>query len=235
LIRQGDFSTADKLLGQHIYSNGKVSRYAQFTSLPGGAEHSRYWNDPTLLALYGADGNAADNPIAFALAQKSQQACSAVAASGFSDFVYTPPGDGIATGDFSHPIGPNAPVTSEFGGRQHPVLGGASFHNGIDLGVPTGTPIKATDGGLVDFAGWNKDYGWLVVIDHGNGLASWYGHNSVNTVQKGQTVTKGDIVGHVGSTGLSTGPHLDFGFAENYVSGSHTSGQPVNPRKYVDF
>ncbi|MGR3280047.1 M23 family metallopeptidase, partial [Acaryochloris marina NIES-2412] len=149
--------------------------------------------------------------------------------------VLTPEGDGIATGQLRNPL-PSATVTSEFGWRNHPYTGERSFHEGIDLALPTGTPVLAADGGRVDFSGWNPDgYGYLVVIDHGNGLATWYGHNSVNNVRVGQEVTVGDKIAELGSTGVSTGPHVDFGVAENYQSGSHKSGIPVNPRKYVNF
>ncbi|NJM66941.1 MAG: M23 family metallopeptidase [Acaryochloris sp. RU_4_1] len=147
----------------------------------------------------------------------------------------SPDGDGIATGRLQNPL-PGASVSSEFGWRTHPIFGDRRFHEGVDLPSPAGAPILAADGGTVDFAGWNSDgYGYLVVIDHGNGLATWYAHNTENNVETGQKVSAGQQVALVGSTGNSTGPHLDFGVLENYTSGNYKSGVEVNPRKYVSF
>jgi LAS superfamily LD-carboxypeptidase LdcB len=148
----------------------------------------------------------------------------------------TPEGNGVATGKLSNPA-PGYPVTSEYGYRTHPVTGvQGTFHAGIDIGAPPGTPVTAADGGTVDFAGFHSGgHGNLVVIYHGNGLATWYAHNSAINVRVGQKVSVGDKLAEVGSTGTSTGPHLDFGVRTGYIPGQPYSGQHQNPRNFVNF
>jgi hypothetical protein len=137
---------------------------------------------------------------------------------------------GKATGDLTTPVA-GAPVTSEYGWRIHPIYGDERFHTGIDLGAASGTPVQAADGGTVVFAdvsgSMTSGYGQLVIIDHGNGRETWYAHLDSMNVQEGQQVAPGDVVGGVGSTGGSTGPHLHFEVREN--------GEPVDPRQYVNF
>lgn len=99
-------------------------------------------------------------------------------------------------------------VTSEFGYRSDPFTGETRGHTGIDLAVPTGTPIRAALPGTVTVSQYNSSYGYYVIIDHGNGLSTLYGHNSRLLAQVGQTVEAGDIISLSGSTGRSTGPHL---------------------------
>jgi murein DD-endopeptidase MepM/ murein hydrolase activator NlpD len=101
-------------------------------------------------------------------------------------------------------------ITSGFGWRMHPVLGYERFHSGLDIGADYGTVINAADRGMVIFAGWYGGYGNAVIIDHGGGLTTLYGHTSELYVTEGQEVQRGQAIAAVGSTGLSTGPHLHF-------------------------
>jgi murein DD-endopeptidase MepM/ murein hydrolase activator NlpD len=111
------------------------------------------------------------------------------------------------------------PVTSPFGWRW------GRMHEGIDIGVPYGTPIHAAASGNIIYCGWESGYGNLTVIDHGNSLATAYGHQSSIAVSCGQQVTQGQVIGYVGSTGHSTGPHLHFEVRVN--------GAPVDPMGYL--
>jgi murein DD-endopeptidase MepM/ murein hydrolase activator NlpD len=113
----------------------------------------------------------------------------------------------------------SAPITSPFGWRW------GRMHEGIDLGAAYGTPIAAAASGVVIYAGWEGGYGNLVVIDHGGGLATAYGHQSRIAVSVGQNVAQGETIGYVGSTGHSTGPHLHFEVRVN--------GQAVDPLGYL--
>lgn len=119
----------------------------------------------------------------------------------------------------------SAPITSPFGWRFHPVLGYSRMHTGIDLGCGSGTPVHATKGGTVIMAGWMGGYGNAVVIDHGGGISSLYGHNSRLDVSVGQHVDQGQVISHSGSTGMSTGPHLHFEIRVN--------GNPENPVNFL--
>jgi murein DD-endopeptidase MepM/ murein hydrolase activator NlpD len=112
-----------------------------------------------------------------------------------------------------------APITSPFGWRW------GRMHEGIDLGAAYGTPIAAAAAGAVIYAGWEGGYGNLVVIDHGGGIATAYGHQSRIAVSVGQSVSQGETIGYVGSTGHSTGPHLHFEVRVN--------GQAVDPLGYL--
>lgn len=127
------------------------------------------------------------------------------------------------TGRLSYPI--RAPITSTFGWRIHPILGTQRFHNGLDFGAPTGTPIQAAERGRVIYAGWYGGYGNAVIVDHGNGATTLYAHASRLVVQEGDVVQRGQVVALVGSTGLSTGPHLHFEVRIN--------GEPQDPSYYL--
>ena len=101
-------------------------------------------------------------------------------------------------------------ITSPFGYRTHPIWGTTIYHAGIDIGVDEGVPVHAADGGTVVWSGWMGGYGYAVVIDHGNGLSTLYGHNSELVVSEGEAVGKGQVIAYAGSTGNSTGPHVHF-------------------------
>ena len=101
-------------------------------------------------------------------------------------------------------------ITSYFGWRTHPVFGTTKYHSGMDIGVDYGTPILAADSGTVIYSGWLGGYGYAVMIDHGSGLVTLYGHNQALNVYEGQYVTKGTCIAYAGSTGYSTGPHCHF-------------------------
>lgn len=101
-------------------------------------------------------------------------------------------------------------LTSGFGLRWHPLLGGYRRHSGVDLAAPIGTPVRATSSGRIAAAGWQGGYGLLVAVDHGKSAQTRYGHLSRITVTPGQEVQPGQIIGYVGTTGLSTGPHLHY-------------------------
>lgn len=106
-------------------------------------------------------------------------------------------------------------LTSRFGVRSHPVLGGRRMHSGIDLAAPTGAPVAAPAGGVVSYANWRGGYGLLVTISHGGGLETRFAHLSRIMVSPGQTVSRGQLVGLVGSTGRSTGSHLHYEVRQN--------------------
>ena len=117
-------------------------------------------------------------------------------------------------------------VTSPFGTRVHPITGAKRMHNGIDFGAPSGTPIYATRAGTVTTAAYQPGgAGYYVNINHGDGFSSIYMHMTNYIVHAGQSVSQGQVIGYVGSTGMSTGPHLHFGVAY--------AGSYVNPMAYI--
>jgi murein DD-endopeptidase MepM/ murein hydrolase activator NlpD len=118
--------------------------------------------------------------------------------------------------------------TSFFGSRGNPFdFGGSEFHPGIDFAGHRGDPVKCTASGRVIFAGRAGGYGNCIKIRHANNLETWYGHLSKINVKEGQRVTVGDMIGKVGSTGRSTGPHLHYEIRKN--------GHPVNPKQYLSL
>ena len=119
-------------------------------------------------------------------------------------------GSVTGTGSFTWPCPSCTYITSRVGYRWHPVSGQWKYHSGLDIGAAYGASIVAADGGTVTIAGVNGGYGNCVMIDHGNGYYTLYGHMSSIAVSVGQSVSKGATIGYVGSTGVSTGPHLHF-------------------------
>lgn len=129
------------------------------------------------------------------------------------------------TGNFTWPCPSSRRITSEYGYRVHPILGTKRLHNGIDIGASTGSSIVAADGGTVVGASYSSSMGYYVMINHGNGITTVYMHCSSLLVSSGQKVSKGQQIARVGSTGLSTGPHLHFSVMKN--------GSYVNPWDYL--
>ncbi len=117
-------------------------------------------------------------------------------------------------------------VTSRFGWRTHPIFGTREFHTGVDIAARGGSPVLAARGGIVLFVGWRVGYGRIIVVGHGDGLETAYSHLSKATVQMGEQVAEGQVIGLVGSTGWSTGPHLFFEIRRN--------GVPQNPLHYLN-
>ncbi len=125
------------------------------------------------------------------------------------------------SGGIALPVGGR--VTSGFGTRMHPLLGLSRFHRGIDLAATAGTPIRAAADGRVVHAGWRGGYGRQVALAHGGGLATSYAHMSRILAQAGETVRRGQVIGLVGSSGLSTGPHVHFEASQG--------GRAIDPRR----
>lgn len=121
-------------------------------------------------------------------------------------------------GQFLWPIPTHLPGARGFGIQMHPILRVYRMHTGIDVGAPTGTRIYAAAEGYVRFVGWMGGYGNTVIIDHGNGYSTLYAHNSRNRVREGQHVNAGQHIADVGSTGMSTGPHLHFEIRRNNIA-----------------
>lgn len=116
-------------------------------------------------------------------------------------------------------------ITSPFGYRTHPIFGTVIYHSGIDIGVVSGTAVPAADSGTVIYSGWAGGYGYFVMIDHGDGIVSCYGHNEELLVQEGDKVSRGDVISLSGSTGYSTGPHLHFEVRQD--------GEPIDPTSFA--
>ena len=128
-------------------------------------------------------------------------------------------------GTFTHPCPGYTYISSEFGYREQPIAGASTNHKGMDFAAPAGTPIYAAASGTVTSASYSDNAGNMIVINHGNGLQTYYMHCNSMYVRAGQTVSKGQNIGAVGSTGNSSGPHLHFQVMQN--------GTPVNPRNYL--
>ncbi|MCR5030021.1 MAG: peptidoglycan DD-metalloendopeptidase family protein [Selenomonadaceae bacterium] len=116
-------------------------------------------------------------------------------------------------------------ITSPYGWRTHPIYGDSRYHSGMDIGGDYGDPILAAAAGVVTYSGWISGYGYAVIIDHGGGISTLYGHNEALAVSEGQTVAQGQIIAYCGSTGNSTGPHCHFEVREG--------GEPVDPMGYL--
>jgi murein DD-endopeptidase MepM/ murein hydrolase activator NlpD len=123
------------------------------------------------------------------------------------------------------PVPAEGDAVSGFGIRVDPFVHTPAMHTGLDLAAQTGDPVRATADGTITIAGWQGGYGKMIEIDHGNGLATRYGHLSSIEVVVGQSVKLGQVIGRVGTTGRSTGPHLHYE--------TRIDGEPVDPQKFL--
>jgi len=122
-------------------------------------------------------------------------------------------------GGFMFPVGGR--TSCPFGYRHHPITGRYSLHTGVDISCRTGTPVHAAAAGIVSRAGYNRAYGYMVIIQHNGGYSTLYGHNSRLLVNEGDQVRQGQVIARSGSTGWSTGPHVHYQLMKN--------GNPINP------
>ncbi len=117
-------------------------------------------------------------------------------------------------------------ITSPFGRRMDPISGEIAFHSGIDISGNLGSPVRATADGVVSHSGWTQKGGFVVVLEHGCGYTTVYAHNKTNAVKIGQKVKRGDVIGYLGSTGKSTGPHVHYEVWKD--------GKSVDAQQYAD-
>jgi murein DD-endopeptidase MepM/ murein hydrolase activator NlpD len=139
-----------------------------------------------------------------AAAKKESDALQTELKSYQSSYTYS----GGGSGTFAWPV--SGPITSGYGYRNRPNYGTWTMHTGIDIGVPSGTPVHAAEDGVVYSAGWKGSYGNCIIVDHGSGIMTLYAHNSSFAVGAGASVKRGQVIAYAGSTGNSTGPHCHF-------------------------
>lgn len=188
-----------------------------YSAAPGYSAESGYSSESGYVAEASSSGQFGGVPMAsmgVAPIQVGPIAVSSMSNTGFSFYNLSvrPPGlPGNGNISLQFPLSIAAEITSPFGWREHPVLGNGRFHTGTDLGAPLGTPVLAAYAGQVAIADWLGGYGIAVVLDHNKqSLETLYGHLSEIFVKPGEWVQQGEVIGRVGSTGMSTGPHLHF-------------------------
>ena len=166
-------------------------------------------NSPKIVKIY-----ARPNPIVMPIAQSTITPTDATTATTPAVPASPAPIDNSAAPEsrteFIYPLMNPARISSRFGWRTHPLTGNRRFHSGLDIAAPSGAPVVAAGSGTVISAGWNGGYGKAIIIQHSDTQQTIYGHLSEVSVQPGQTIAAGTVIGLVGSTGNSTGPHLHF-------------------------
>ncbi len=170
-----------------------------------------------------------DEKVAELKAEEARRAAAAAAAAAAANQQYKPVynATGAAAGSYSWPCASSTYITSKFGYRIHPIFQTQKYHSGVDIAANSGEPITAAAGGTITIAEYSSSYGNYVVIYHSDGTTTLYAHMSSMAVSAGQTVSKGDVIGYVGSTGNSTGPHLHFEVRVN--------GSCVDPLQYFSL
>ncbi len=180
-----------------------------------------------IMAAEDAANAKIDELVAQLEAERRAAAAAAAAAAGAANGGN---GAGVSSGattgtaSFVWPVASYVYISSRFGLRVHPITGQTKSHTGMDIASNHGTSVYAADGGTVTLAGWNGGYGNCIMIDHGNGYVTLYGHLSGYAVSEGQAVSQGSVIGYVGSTGNSTGPHLHFEVLQN--------GSRIDPEQF---
>lgn len=223
VIRPGDVINLQKVIPLLTIETVEVTTYAEKVPFETEYEDSSYYYEgETVLSRSGSDGR--DSVTARITKRngetvekeelKRERIVEPVSEIILKGTKQAPPSKG--TGTFIYPA--YGVLTSEFGYRW------GRNHDGIDIGASTGTAIRAADGGTVTLSGWYYGYGLTVIIDHGGGYKTLYGHNSANYVSVGEKVFQGQTIAAVGNTGYSTGPHLHFEIQKH--------GVPVNPYNY---
>ena len=157
--------------------------------------------------------------------EKAQQAIEDAREQASSGSISKP--SSTSSSGFLYPLGASGSITDAYGYRYHPIYGYYKFHPAVDFAVPAGTPIYATKSGTVTAAEYNKYNGYYVAINHNDGYTSLYAHMTNYIVSPGQTVSQGEVIGYVGTTGVSTGPHMHFEITYG--------GASVNPMEYVSI
>jgi murein DD-endopeptidase MepM/ murein hydrolase activator NlpD len=231
--RQGDAKRVTRLKQQLDAQRDAVAQQKQQADAARAAAADEKAQLDNLAAQQASARDAADNALQVenaalgdAISQHDQAEAALAAESARIAELAQSAGGGPSLGDgtFIWPV--SGPITSGFGYRTDPITGATAYHAGLDIGAACGTPIKAAGTGVILSAGFNSGgYGNMTLINHGNGLSTLYGHQSSIIVSAGQSVTQGQVIGYVGSTGKSTGCHLHFEVRVN--------GKPVDPRGYL--
>jgi murein DD-endopeptidase MepM/ murein hydrolase activator NlpD len=231
--RQGDAKRVTRLKQQLDAQRDAVAQQKQQADAARAAAADEKAQLDNLAAQQASARDAADNALQVenaalgdAISQHDQAEAALAAESARIAELAQSAGGGPSLGDgtFIWPV--SGPITSGFGYRTDPITGATAYHAGLDIGAGCGTPIKAAGTGVILSAGFNSGgYGNMTLINHGNGLSTLYGHQSSIIVSAGQSVTQGQVIGYVGSTGKSTGCHLHFEVRVN--------GDPVDPRGYL--